>query len=151
MQKALPIDKYESEIIHRVENNRVVVVSGNTGCGKSTQIPRFLYNYHKGDCKIICTQPRRVACINIATRVAQLLNTQVGSLVGYHIGLEARQSKDTKLLWWSTSLNVCDTHRPKLLKEVERLVGQELWDTLPSIFGLPGWSSTRNVNDEVSD
>ena len=66
--------------------------------------------------------------------------------------IRGSNGKDARLLpWWSTSLKVCDTHRPKLLKEAERLVGQELWDALPSIFGLPGWSSTRNVNDEVSD
>ena len=127
MHQSLPIDKYADEILHRVENSRVVVVSGNTGCGKSTQIPQYLYRYHNNDCRIICTQPRRVACINIAARVSQQLNTNIGGTVGYHIGLEAKQSHQTQILFVTTGimLNYL-VHNPFMLSKIRYIVLDEV-------------------------
>ena len=67
----LPIAKHKKQIIKKLEKNRVVVISGDTGCGKTTQVPKYILeeaDFKKADCKIICTQPRRIAAINIARR-----------------------------------------------------------------------------------
>lgn len=64
----LPIFKKKEEILNNIINNQVVLVTGETGCGKSTQVPRLLYEYireTKLDAKIICVQPRRLAVKNL--------------------------------------------------------------------------------------
>lgn len=72
-----------------IRSNRIIIIKGFTGCGKSTQIPQYLavdcQNYGQAY-NIIVTQPRRVAAKVLATRVASELNCPIGSLVGYQIG-----------------------------------------------------------------
>ncbi len=66
----LPIFKKKEEILNNIINNQVVLVTGETGCGKSTQVPRLLYEYireTKLPAKIICVQPRRLAVKNLHT------------------------------------------------------------------------------------
>jgi len=85
----------------------VVVVCGESGCGKSTQLPMFLLEdaikNGKGEkCNIICTQPRRISAISLATRVAIERGDALGQSVGYQIHLEARCSTETRLLFCTT-------------------------------------------------
>jgi pre-mRNA-splicing factor ATP-dependent RNA helicase DHX38/PRP16 len=71
----LPIYKYENEIINRLKNENILVVVGETGSGKTTQIPKILYNNNFCGNKMICvTQPRRVAAISVAFRVSKEVN-----------------------------------------------------------------------------
>jgi pre-mRNA-splicing factor ATP-dependent RNA helicase DHX38/PRP16 len=68
----LPIYNYEEEIIHKLKNENILLLIGETGCGKTTQVPQILYNHNIHNNKTICiTQPRRVAAISIALRVSQ--------------------------------------------------------------------------------
>jgi HrpA-like RNA helicase len=72
---------------------KVVVISGETGCGKTTQIPQFILEdeimaHRGGHCRIICTQPRRLSAVAVAERVANERVCRVGGLVGYSIRLE---------------------------------------------------------------
>lgn len=64
---ALPISQYRDRLLRAVAQNQVVVVAGDTGCGKSTQVPQFLLA--AGYSHVACTQPRRIACISLAKRV----------------------------------------------------------------------------------
>ena len=67
------ITKYKDEIIEKINENRVTIISGNTGCGKTTQVPKLIYEDLKSkneNAYIICTQPRRIAAQSIARRVA---------------------------------------------------------------------------------
>lgn len=71
----LPIQERREEILKLIENNRVIVLSGGTGCGKSTQIPQYLLDSYAlerrgADCNIIVTQPRRLAALALAQTVA---------------------------------------------------------------------------------
>ena len=78
-----------------VLSNDVVVLCGETGCGKTTQVPQFLYEAGFG-CRLFperagavgVTQPRRVAAISTAERVADELDSKLGAVVGYQVGLE---------------------------------------------------------------
>lgn len=71
----LPIYKYEKEIISRLQNENILVIVGETGSGKTTQIPKILYNNNFCGNKMICvTQPRRVAAISVALRVSKEVN-----------------------------------------------------------------------------
>ncbi len=90
-RKALPIIMEEQELMEAIEGNLVTVVSGETGSGKSTQIPQFLYErgYSFEDSinpgRIGITQPRRIAAISLSQRVSQELNVTHGKEVGYQI------------------------------------------------------------------
>ncbi|EPS72232.1 hypothetical protein M569_02527, partial [Genlisea aurea] len=92
----LPINEFQESILAKVELNSVVVVIGEVGSGKSTQLPQILYRrgYTKSGC-IAVTQPRRVAAVSLARRVAQELDVELGNEVGYGIRFEDRHSKST--------------------------------------------------------
>jgi len=64
MRDSLPIKAYEEEIIDAVKKNKVILIAGDTGCGKSTQVVQYLLE--SGYSKIACTQPRRIACSSLA-------------------------------------------------------------------------------------
>ncbi|KAJ7181792.1 P-loop containing nucleoside triphosphate hydrolase protein [Mycena crocata] len=102
----LPIAQYREDIIHTLENSQVLVLSGETGCGKSTQVPTFILEdqLSRGKpCKIYCTEPRRISAISLAQRVSRELGDApnavgtLASLVGYSIRLESNTSKNTRL------------------------------------------------------
>lgn len=90
-----------------VEANQVTVIQGATGCGKTTQVPQFILDscVERGvHCNIIITQPRRIAAITVAKRVSEERNWPVGTLVGYHIGLNSKTSSDTRLTFCTTGV-----------------------------------------------
>ncbi|KAK2819379.1 hypothetical protein Q5P01_024940 [Channa striata] len=96
----LPVHERQDEILQLIRENRVVLVVGETGSGKTTQIPQFLLDEcsRNGEpCRIFCTQPRRLAAIAVAERVAAERGESVGQTVGYHIRLESRVSPKTLL------------------------------------------------------
>ncbi|KAK7694503.1 hypothetical protein QCA50_001689 [Cerrena zonata] len=102
----LPIAAYRNEIINTLETSQILVLSGETGCGKSTQLPAFILEdqLSRGKhCKIYCTEPRRISAISLAQRVSVELGEpvgsvgNVGSLVGYSIRLESNTSRTTRL------------------------------------------------------
>ncbi|KAK7359399.1 hypothetical protein VNO77_01357 [Canavalia gladiata] len=91
----LPIVQYEEKIVETVERNPVVVIIGETGSGKSTQLSQMLHR--RGYGKIAVTQPRRVAAVSVARRVAQELGVPLGEEVGYAIRFEDRTSHNTRI------------------------------------------------------
>jgi ATP-dependent RNA helicase DHX29 len=102
----LPIASFREKIISTLEKSQIMVLSGETGCGKSTQLPSFILEDQlaKGrPCKIFVTEPRRISAISLAQRVSQELGDAPGamgtnnSLVGYSIRLEAKVSAATRL------------------------------------------------------
>eukprot|EP01051_Picozoa_sp_SAG22_P013713 SAG22_NODE_1567_length_4104_cov_2.041698_4_plen_365_part_00 len=84
-RRSLPIAEQRTELLYLVEKYLTVVIVGSTGCGKTTQIPQFLHEagWASGQRCIVCTQPRRVAAITVATRVAEEMHCQLGTEVGY--------------------------------------------------------------------
>ena len=130
-RKDLPIYKHRHEIIDKINNNPVVVLTGkifylfqilsdkltigfllgSTGCGKSTQIPQYIIddaNERNEPCRIIVTQPRKIAAITIAQRVAKERNCELGTMVGYQVGLNKKVNEseniETKLLFCTTGV-----------------------------------------------
>ena len=105
-RKKLPVFQHKTEILQSVLNNKVTIIEGNTGSGKTTQIPQFLLesgilNPQK---KIICSQPRRVAAINIANRVSEEIDCDLGSIVGYSVRFENVTTNKTKLIYMTDGL-----------------------------------------------
>ena len=92
-REKLPSYKMRKEIIETVRGNQVVVISGETGCGKTTQVAQFILEdmIDRKDgsiCKIVCTQPRRISAISVAQRVAEERGEKLGESTGYQIRLE---------------------------------------------------------------
>ena len=106
----LPAFERQDEIVKTIRDQQVVVISGSTGCGKTTQIPQFVLDSEiaagrGASCNIICTQPRRISAIGVAERVASEKAEHLGSgTVGYQIRLERRACDNTKLLFCTTGI-----------------------------------------------
>ncbi|XP_010945170.1 putative ATP-dependent RNA helicase DHX34 [Camelus bactrianus] len=99
---ALPIAQYGNRILQTLKEHQVVVVAGDTGCGKSTQVPQYLLA--AGFSHVACTQPRRIACISLAKRVGFESLSQYGSQVGYQIRFESTRSAATKIVFLTVGL-----------------------------------------------
>ncbi|XP_011865998.1 PREDICTED: putative ATP-dependent RNA helicase DHX30 isoform X2 [Vollenhovia emeryi] len=89
----LPIHEFKDEILSKLESNRVLLVEGDTGCGKTTQVPQFIFDTFAGngnatDCNILISQPRRISAISLADRIAYERAENVGDVVGFHVRLE---------------------------------------------------------------
>ncbi|GIQ80862.1 hypothetical protein KIPB_001729, partial [Kipferlia bialata] len=97
-KEGLPIFQLRDTLLDAVRENQVIVLVGETGCGKTTQVMQYLVEdgYAKKGC-LVCTQPRRVAAMSVAARVAQEMNCGLGSEVGYQVRFEDRTSKRTIL------------------------------------------------------
>ena len=99
----LPAFAYASEIcdVLRNKKNQVVILTGDTGCGKSTQVPQFLLDDPQigPSCSILVTQPRRISAISVAERVASERCQSAGLTVGYSVRLESSTSNKTQLLF----------------------------------------------------
>ncbi|KAL6428532.1 hypothetical protein ACFW04_007875 [Cataglyphis niger] len=89
----LPIIKFRDEILSKLENNQVLLIQGDTGCGKTTQVPQFIIdsfarNGNATDCNILVSQPRRISAISLADRIAHERGEEVGDVVGFQVRLE---------------------------------------------------------------
>lgn len=81
-----------------IQENKVVIIVGETGSGKTTQLTQYLYEAGYAEHGMIgCTQPRRVAAVSVAKRVAEEMDTPLGEKVGYSIRFEDQTSKTTKI------------------------------------------------------
>ncbi|XP_020809319.1 ATP-dependent RNA helicase DHX36 isoform X2 [Drosophila serrata] len=107
-RQKLPTMRYANDIVQAVKNNQVVLIVGSTGCGKTTQVPQILLDdaISRGsgsECRIICTQPRRISAITIAERVSYERCESLGSSVGYQIRLESRKPRDRASITYCTT------------------------------------------------
>ncbi|XP_022219514.2 probable ATP-dependent RNA helicase DHX34 isoform X2 [Drosophila obscura] len=101
-QRNLPIARFKGDLRTAMGSSRVVIIAGDTGCGKSTQVPQFLYDF--GYRSIACTQPRRLACVSLSKRVAHELLEDFGSKVGFQIRFERRKTQHTNILFITEGL-----------------------------------------------
>ncbi|XP_009359017.2 pre-mRNA-splicing factor ATP-dependent RNA helicase DEAH1 [Pyrus x bretschneideri] len=104
-RKTLPIYTYRESLLDAVEKHQVLVIVGETGSGKTTQIPQYLHEagYTKRG-KIGCTQPRRVAAMSVAARVSQEMGVKLGHEVGYSIRFEDCTSEKTVLKYMTDGM-----------------------------------------------
>ncbi|KAF8479264.1 P-loop containing nucleoside triphosphate hydrolase protein [Russula ochroleuca] len=100
----LPIAKHKDNLVYCVENHQVVIVVGQTGCGKTTQIPQYLHEtgWSTGGRVIACTQPRRVAVTSVAARTAYEMGSVAGEEVGYTIRFEDVSTKELTRICYMT-------------------------------------------------
>ncbi|KAK3098811.1 hypothetical protein FSP39_023323, partial [Pinctada imbricata] len=101
-QENLPIFQFKQKIIDMIGENQVVVIAGDTGCGKSTQVPQYLME--AGFTCIACTQPRRIACISLAKRVGYETLNEYGLDVAYQVRFEKTKTRFTRILFLTEGL-----------------------------------------------
>ncbi len=99
----LPVDSYKESVLDAVRSSQVVVIAGETGCGKTTRLPRFLLEgqVRRGEgaeCNILVTQPRRISAVSVAHRVAE----EMGPTLRHCVGYQARTYKTFQ------SVQICD-------------------------------------------
>lgn len=96
-RKSLPVYKFKDELLKAIADQQIIIVVGETGSGKTTQIPQYLHEagYTANGRKIACTQSRRVAAMSVAARVAQEMGVKLGHEVGYSIRFEDCTSEKT--------------------------------------------------------
>ncbi|XP_063387201.1 probable ATP-dependent RNA helicase spindle-E [Cydia fagiglandana] len=125
----LSINSSKTDILHRIRGFPVVIIEGPTGCGKTTQVPQWILDdchQHRRACKIIVTQPRRIAAMSIAKRVAQERGWDVGGLVGYQVGLENRTSNDTRIHYVTTGVLLQKLVNAKTMNEYTHIILDEV-------------------------
>jgi pre-mRNA-splicing factor ATP-dependent RNA helicase DHX16 len=105
-RKSLPIYAFRDEFIAAIEEHQILVIVGETGSGKTTQLPQYLHEagYTKNGMKVGCTQPRRVAAMSVAARVADEVGVKVGNEVGYSIRFEDCTSDKTILKYMTDGM-----------------------------------------------
>lgn len=105
-RKSLPIYAYRDQLLEAIAEHQILIVVAETGSGKTTQLPQYLHEagYTKGGMKVGCTQPRRVAAMSVAARVAEEMGTKVGYEVGYSIRFEDCTSDKTVLKYMTDGM-----------------------------------------------
>ncbi|KAF4880701.1 Pre-mRNA-splicing factor ATP-dependent RNA helicase-like protein cdc28 [Colletotrichum siamense] len=105
-RKSLPIYAYRDDFLAAMEKYQILVIVGETGSGKTTQLPQYLHEagYTKNGLKVGCTQPRRVAAMSVAARVADEVGVKVGQEVGYSIRFEDNTSDKTILKYMTDGM-----------------------------------------------
>ncbi|RDL37632.1 putative pre-mRNA splicing protein PRP2 [Venustampulla echinocandica] len=105
-RKSLPIYAYRDQFLAALEEYQILVIVGETGSGKTTQLPQYLHEagYTKDGLKVGCTQPRRVAAMSVAARVADEMGVKVGNEVGYSIRFEDSTSDKTVLKYMTDGM-----------------------------------------------
>lgn len=135
-RQSLPAWDKRQEILDLLHSNQVVVISGETGCGKSTQVPQFVLDdwmerlktnqKSTSHVEIICTQPRRLSAIGVAQRVSDERTDRLGNTVGYQIRLENKISTSTRLTFCTTGILLRRLQSDPSLETVSHVIVDEV-------------------------
>jgi ATP-dependent helicase HrpA len=122
----LPISSRADEIVAAIRDNQVLILAGETGSGKTTQIPKMCLVAGCGERgKIACTQPRRVAATSVARRVAEELNVQLGREVGCKIRFADQTSGDTVIKFMTDGMLLAELQADPFLDEYDTIIVDE--------------------------
>src|SRR5450432_620185 len=123
---ALPISARADEIVMAIQQNQVLILAGETGSGKTTQIPKMCLVAGGGEGKrIACTQPRRVAATSVARRVAEELNVSLGREVGCKIRFADQTSSDTVIKFMTDGMLLAELQADPELREYDTIIVDE--------------------------
>ncbi|MDB6126410.1 MAG: ATP-dependent helicase HrpA [Verrucomicrobia bacterium] len=119
----LPISARAEEIVAAIQENPVVILAGETGSGKTTQIPKFCLAAGRGtNGRIACTQPRRVAALSISRRVAEELGVTWGREVGCKIRFNDQTTRETVIKFLTDGMLLAEVQGDPLLRDYDTLI-----------------------------
>ena len=133
----LPVSQRREEISRAIAENQVVIVAGETGSGKTTQLPKILLEL--GRQSIGHTQPRRIAARTIAERIAEELGQELGGLVGYQVRFTDRVGKDTKVKLMTDGILLAEIHRDRELRKYDTIIIDEAHERSLTVDFLLGY------------
>ncbi|ORX44750.1 P-loop containing nucleoside triphosphate hydrolase protein [Hesseltinella vesiculosa] len=131
VRSRLPAATFQEKVVQAVLANQVTIVSGETGCGKTTQVPQYILdqqiNSSRGPhCQIICTQPRKISAIGVAERVAAERCEIIGETIGYAIRGETKVSKQTRLQFVTTGVLLRRLQSDPMLQGISHVMVDEV-------------------------
>ncbi|XP_066583153.1 ATP-dependent RNA helicase DHX33-like [Prorops nasuta] len=125
-RKALPVYKLRKKLLEEIRKNNTLIIIGETGSGKTTQIPQLLLNSGMAASGTIgITSPRRVAAVSVARRVAQEQGTEPGKLVGYCVRFEDVTSSQTKIKYLTDGMMVREAMTDEILSDYSVVILDE--------------------------
>lgn len=146
----LPISQHRDELIELIHSRQVIVVCGETGSGKSTQLPKILLESGLGRKAMIGhTQPRRLAARSIATRLAEELQTPLGELVGYQVRFGDQTSERSLVKSMTDGILLAETQSDRFLDAYDAIIIDEAHERSLNIDFLLGF--LRRLQGKRSD
>jgi ATP-dependent helicase HrpA len=140
--ESLPVSLRRGEIRAAMERHQVVIVCGDTGSGKTTQLPKIALEMGRGQngLRIGCTQPRRIAATSVAARVAEELQVTLGNEVGYQIRFEDRTTRDlTAVKFMTDGILLAETRGDQMLRQYDTLIIDEAHERSLNIDFILGY------------
>lgn len=135
----LPITSRVDEIIETIQKSRTVVVAGETGSGKSTQLPKIALAAGLGETGLIGhTQPRRIAARSVAKRIAEEVETRLGDYVGYNVRFDNKTSQNTVIKVMTDGILLAEASRDPLLRKYSAIIIDEAHERSLNIDFLLG-------------
>jgi ATP-dependent helicase HrpA len=139
----LPVSARRDDILDALKKNRVVILCGETGSGKTTQIPKMCLELGVKPGKLIgCTQPRRIAARSVATRIAHELGSELGGLVGYKVRFTDKVRHDTAIKIMTDGILLAESQGDPLLSRYDTIIIDEAHERSLNIDFLLGYLQT---------
>jgi len=136
----LPVSARRQEIARAIAGHQVVIVSGETGSGKTTQLPKICLELGRGRQKMIGhTQPRRLAATSVAKRIAEELNTPMGEVVGYQVRFNDRTGPNASIKLMTDGILLAESQRDPLLRRYDTIIIDEAHERSLNIDFLLGY------------
>ena len=137
---SLPVSERKDDILAALRDNQVVVVAGETGSGKSTQLPKICLELGRGVRGMIGhTQPRRIAARSVAERVAEELGTELGGIIGYTVRFTDRASDETLVRVMTDGILLAEIQRDRQLERYDTLIVDEAHERSLNIDFILGY------------
>ncbi len=140
LDDSLPIAREAERITALIREHQVVVIAGETGSGKTTQLPKLCLAAGRGQAGMIgCTQPRRIAARAVATRVAQELHSELGTTVGYQVRFTDRVGDDTRIKFMTDGILLAEISSDRWLSQYDTIIVDEAHERSLNIDFLLGY------------
>lgn len=138
--EALPVSQNLARISQAISDNQVIIIAGETGSGKTTQIPKICLELGRGvDGLIGHTQPRRIAARTVATRIAEELNTELGAFVGYKVRFNDQVSEQSYIKLMTDGILLAEMQKDRLLRQYDTLIIDEAHERSLNIDFILGY------------
>lgn len=138
--EGLPISENAEQIAQAIRDNQVVIIAGETGSGKTTQIPKICLELGRGiDGLIGHTQPRRIAARTVANRIADELNTKLGEQVGYKVRFNDQVSQHSYIKLMTDGILLAEMQKDRLLRQYDTIIIDEAHERSLNIDFILGY------------